>query len=379
MNINKFKSGTWKQQFRYKSFMPQSVNHAWIIDDEQLNYVLSKTDIRLGELNAFSVLIPDVDFFIRMHIKKEATISSRIEGTRTNMEEVLQKIDNINPEKRDDWNEVHNYVNAMNKAIEKLTRLPISNRLIKQAHRDLLHGVRGNNKLPGEFRNSQNWIGGSSLNDALFIPPHQNEVPELMSDLEKFLNNDTLYVPDLIKIAIAHYQFETIHPFLDGNGRIGRLLITLFLVNRGILVKPSLYLSDFFSTNKTLYYDNLMRVRSHNDLRQWLLFFLEGVRQTSESSIDTFKKIISLRNRLEQQEIIKLGKKTKSAQQFLNCLYGQPVVDSSDVVAVLEVNVSTALRIIDDFIKLNILHEITGYRRNRIFIFKEYLNLFEQK
>jgi len=204
-------------------------------------------------------------------------------------------------------------------------------------------------------------------------------VPELMSDLEKFLNNDTLFVPDLIKIAIAHYQFETIHPFLDGNGRIGRLLITLFLVNRGILVKPSLYLSDYFNKNKTLYYDNLMRVRSHNDMRQWLLFFLEGVRQTSESSIDTFKKIIALRNRLEQQEIIKLGKKTKSAQQFLNCLYGQPVVDSSDVVNALQVNVSTALRIIDDFIKLNILHEITGYRRNRIFIFKEYLNLFEQK
>jgi cell filamentation protein, protein adenylyltransferase len=379
MNINKFKSGTWKQQFHYKSFMPQSVNHAWSIDDEQLNFLLSKTDIRLGELNAFSMLIPDVDFFIRMHIKKEATISSRIEGTRTNMEEVLQKIDNINPEKRDDWNEVHNYVNAMNKAIEKLTRLPISNRLIKHAHRDLLHGVRGKDKLPGEFRNSQNWIGGSSLNDALYIPPHQNEVPELMSDLEKFLNNDTLFVPDLIKIAIAHYQFETIHPFLDGNGRIGRLLITLFLVNRGILVKPSLYLSDFFNKNKTLYYDNLMWVRSHNNLRQWLLFFLEGVRQTSESSIDTFKKIIALRNRLEQQEIIKLGKKTKSAQQFLNCLYGQPVVDSSDVVTALQVNVSTALRIIDDFIKLNILHEITGYRRNRIFIFKEYLNLFEQK
>jgi Fic family protein len=314
-----------------------------------------------------------------MHIKKEATISSRIEGTRTSMEEVLQKADNINPEKRDDWHEVHNYVNAMNEAIDKLTRLPISNRLIKEAHKILLQGVRGEHRLPGEFRNSQNWIGGSSINDAVFIPPDQHEVPELMSDLEKFLNNDNLYVPDVIKIAIAHYQFETIHPFLDGNGRIGRLLITLYLVSTGILAKPALYLSDYFDKNKTLYYDNLMRVRTHNDMRQWLLFFLEGVRQTSENSIDTFKKIILLRNRLEQHEIMKLGKKARSAQQFLNYLYGQPVVDSSDVAATLQVNASTALRLIDDFTKLNILREITGYRRNRIFIFTEYLNLFESK
>lgn len=378
MNVNKFKSGTWKHQLYYKSFMPQPVNQPWTFDDEKLNYILSHANIRLGELNAFSMLIPDVDFFIKMHIKKEAMLSSRIEGTRTNMEEVLQKVDNIHPEKRDDWHEVQNYVNAMNKAIDKLNRLPISNRLIKQAHRDLLTSVRGENKLPGEFRKSQNWIGGASLRDALYIPPHQNEVPELMSDLEKFLNNDTLLVPDLIKIAIAHYQFETIHPFLDGNGRIGRLLITLFLVNRGILVKPSLYLSDFFDKNKILYYDNLMRVRTHNDLLQWLLFFLEGVRQTSESSINTFKKIIALRNRLEQQEITKLGKKTKSAQRLLNFLYGQPVIDSSDVINALQINASTAMRIIDDFMKLNILNEITGYRRNRIFIFKEYLDLFEK-
>lgn len=379
MNINDFKSGTWKQQFHYRSFLPQYVNHIWKIDDEQLNYLLGKAHIKLGELNAFSILIPDVNFFIRMHIKKEATISSRIEGTRTSMEEVLQKADNINPEKRDDWHEVHNYVNAMNEAIDKLTRLPISNRLIKEAHKILLQGVRGEHRLPGEFRNSQNWIGGSSINDAVFIPPDQHEVPELMSDLEKFLNNDNLYVPDVIKIAIAHYQFETIHPFLDGNGRIGRLLITLYLVSTGILAKPALYLSDYFDKNKTLYYDNLMRVRTHNDMRQWLLFFLEGVRQTSENSIDTFKKIILLRNRLEQHEIMKLGKKARSAQQFLNYLYGQPVVDSSDVAATLQVNASTALRLIDDFTKLNILREITGYRRNRIFIFTEYLNLFESK
>ncbi len=377
MKISEFNSGTWKQNFQFKSFLPEPINHSWIVDDEQLNYMLSTANIRLGELNAYSTLIPDVDFFIKMHVQKEATSSSRIEGTQTNMEEAVQKVENLNPEKRNDWQEVKNYVDAMKQAISGLESLPVSNRLIRQAHETLLHGVRGENKQPGEFRQSQNWIGGSSLNDAIFIPPAKDDVPELMSDLEKFLNNDTLFVPDLIKIGIAHYQFETIHPFFDGNGRIGRLLITLYLVSRGILVKPTLYLSNFFEKNKMLYYDNLMRTRTHNDIQQWLRFFLEGVRQTSENSIETFKKIISLKIRLDETEIIKLGKKIKIAQQLLQYLYGQPIVDSGDVADILQVNSSTALRLIDDFINLGILQEQTGYRRNRIFVFAEYLNLFK--
>jgi Fic family protein len=377
MKISEFNSGTWKQNFQFKSFLPEPINHSWIVDDEQLNYMLSTANIRLGELNAYSTLIPDVDFFIKMHVQKEATSSSRIEGTQTNMEEAVQKVENLNPEKRNDWQEVKNYVDAMKQAISGLESLPVSNRLIRQAHETLLHGVRGEYKQPGEFRQSQNWIGGSSINDAVFIPPNKDDVPEQMSDLEKFLNNDTLFVPDLIKIGIAHYQFETIHPFLDGNGRIGRLLITLYLVSRGILVKPTLYLSAFFEKNKMLYYDNLMRTRTHNDIQQWLRFFLEGVRQTSENSIETFKKIISLKTRLEETEILKLGKKIKIAQQLLQYLYGQPIVDSGDVADILQVSSSTALRLIDDFINLGILQEQTGYRRNRIFVFTEYLNLFK--
>ena len=377
MNINDFISGQWQQQYQYKSFLPELINHPWVINDEKLNYLLSTANIRLGELNAFSMLVPDIDFFIKMHVNKEATTSSRIEGTQTNIEEALQKAENINPEKRNDWQEVHNYVAAMNLSIENLANLPLSNRLIRQAHEVLLQGVRGEHKQPGDFRTSQNWIRGSSINDAVFIPPHKDEVPELMSDLEKFLNDHTLYIPDLVKIAIAHYQFETIHPFLDGNGRIGRLMITLFLVSKGILIKPTLYLSEFFEKNKVLYYENLMRVRTHNDLQRWLLFFFEGVRQTSENSIETFKKIIRLRSRLEQTEITKLGKKTKSAHQFLNYLYSQPIVDSGDVAAALQINSSTAHRMIDDFMKLNILKELTGNKRNRIFIFNEYVDLFK--
>ena len=229
--------------------------------------------------------------------------------------------------------------------------------------------------MPGEFRKSQNWIGGSSLADAVFIPPHQENVDDLMADLEKFLHNENTYVPPLIKIGIAHYQFETIHPFLDGNGRIGRLLITLYLVSNNLLYKPTLYLSDFFEKNKSLYYDNLTRVRTHNDMVQWLKFFLEGIRSTSESSIQTFKSIILLRTELEHK-IISLGKKQALAKSFLQYLYSKPITDAADVAEALNINISTTMRLISDFIKLNILIEVTGFKRNRIFAFDDYLKLF---
>jgi Fic family protein len=377
MNIQEFKSGQWVQQYRYKSFSPNCINHTWLVDDEQLNCLLSRANILLGELNAFSTLIPNVDFFIKMHITKEAANSSRIEGTQTNMEEALQKAQNIDPERRDDWQEVENYVTAMNTAIEELTHLPLCNRLLKQTHEVLLQHVRGEHKQPGEFRTSQNWIGGTSINDAVFIPPHPADVIELMSDLEQFLQNKNIFVPDLVKIAIAHYQFETIHPFCDGNGRIGRLLITLYLVNERILCKPTLYLSDFFAKNKTLYYDNLTIARHNNNLNQWLRFFMKGVIQTAESLIDKKKKIIVMREEIERDKITKLGKKTKTAQQFLLYLFGQPIIDSEDVSKAMKINVSTGLRLINDFMELNILEETTGFKRNRIFMFKEYIRLFE--
>lgn len=376
MEISKFKSGNWQQQYQYKCFIPNYVNHDWIVDDGGLNKLLSEANIRLGELNAFSELIPDVDFFIQMHVEKEATTSSRIEGTQTNMEEALQKEENIDPDKRNDWLEVRNYVEAMNTALSRLDNLPLSNRLLRDAHELLMQGVRGEHKTPGKFRTSQNWIGGASISDAVFIPPPHHSINELMSDLEKLLHNEMITTPDLVKIGIAHYQFETIHPFLDGNGRIGRLLITLYLVNKKILVKPTLYLSDFFEKHKSLYYDNLMRVRTHHDLNQWLKFFLEGVKQTADSSIQTFKKIITLRNRLERETIIQLGRKTKSAQELLNLLYKRPIVDSIEVATALKVSPAPALRMIEDFIKLGILKEITGYKRNRIFAFREYIDLF---
>ena len=375
MNISDFKAGKLTQRYHYKSFEPNLVDVPWQIDLAELNMLLSQANIKLGELNAFSQLIPDVDFFIKMHVLKEGTKSSRIEGTQTNIDEAVQKEEYIQPEKKDDWQEVQNYVEAMNRAIERLETLPLSNRLLKETHEILLRGVRGKHKQPGEFRQSQNWIGGSSLADAVFIPPHYDSVTELMTDLEKFLHNENSLVPPLIKIGIAHYQFETIHPFLDGNGRIGRLLITLFLVNNQLLFKPTLYLSEFLEKNKAHYYDNLMRARTHDDLNQWLKFFLEGVRTTAENSIQTFKDIIILREELENK-IVTLGKRHTSARAFLAYLYRNPVTSAADAAEGLGVSVSTALRLTEDFVNLKILEEETGYKRNRIFAFDDYLKLF---
>ena len=375
MSILNYLSGTKVRRFQYESFEPSLINQYWHSDSDAVTMLLSEADRKLGELNAFGQLIPDVDFFIQMHIFKEGTTSSRIEGTQTNIDEAVQKEAYIDPEKKDDWQEVQNYILAMNTAIEAFSSLPLSNRLIKQTHRILLQGVRGKHKQPGEFRTSQNWIGGSSLNDAKFIPPHHDGVLDYMADLENFMHNTDAQLPHLIKIGILHYQFETIHPFLDGNGRIGRLLITLYLVNFGLLTKPILYLSDFFEKHKTYYYDNLTNVRIKNDLEHWLKFFLEGIRATAENSIDTFKKIIVLRTKVES-EIISLGKKQMLAKLLLQYLYSQPITDTQSVAENLKVSFATAYRLIKIFMEIGILIELTGYKRNKIYVFEDYLKLF---
>jgi Fic family protein len=375
MNLSSFKSGKLVQRLQYKSFEPTLIDTQWHLDSDAVALLLSQADQKLGELNAFSQLIPDVDFFIKMHVLKEGTKSSRIEGTQTNIDEVVQKEEYINPEKKDDWQEVQNYVQAMNTAIAELKNLPLSNRLLKNTHKIILQGVRGKHKQPGKFRISQNWIGGSSLADAKFIPPHQEGVSEYMSDLEKFIHSEKSNLPHLIKIAILHYQFETIHPFLDGNGRIGRLLITLYLVSSGLLVKPTLYLSDFLEKNKEYYYENLTAVRTKNDLVQWLKFFLEGIRVTAENSIQTFQEIIALRASVETK-IIRLGKKHMLAKNVLQYLYSQPITDMQSIALATKASVPTISRLLNDFVTLKILVELTGFKRNRVFAFEQYLKLF---
>ena len=376
MDIKDFKSGSLKQGYKYQYFMPEKINHDFSWEDTSINTLLEKASFHLGALNSFSSLVPDADMFIIMHIFKEAVISNRIEGTRTNIEEALNEQDNLDPEKRNDWQEVHNYVKAMNNAIQELENLPLSNRLIKNTHKILLSTGRGEHKSPGEFRISQNWIGGTSLSDAVFIPPAHEELPDLLSDLELFLNNTNINIPHLIRIAIAHYQFETIHPFLDGNGRIGRLLISLYLVHSKVLQKPLLYLSDFFEKNKTLYYDNLTFVQTKNDISQWIKYFLEGVSQTAENSAQTLKKIIELKTDLEKNKLLSLGKRTKTANEFLYFLFHSPVITSTALQKEMKITAKTANSLIEAFINLNILKERTGYSRNRIFVFDKYVELF---
>jgi len=322
--------------------------------------------------------VPDVDLFIRMHIVKEATTSSRIEGTQTHIEEAILKEKDVSPEKRDDWREVQNYISAMNNAVDALATLPISSRLISQAHRILIENTRGNNKLPGEYRSSQNWISGATLKDAAFIPPHHSDMPDLLNDLESFLNNDNINVPHLIKIAIAHYQFETIHPFLDGNGRVGRLLITLYLVANNLIKKPTLYLSDFFEKNRQLYYDNLTIVRTKNDLTQWIKFFLTGVIETSKYGVDTFQKILKLRTEVEDKIIITLGRRLPLAKNAINYLYRYPIINLGDLIDELGVSKQTANTMISELVKLKILYEVTGQKRNRMYVFQDYINLFRK-
>lgn len=376
MLLSEFRSGAHEQRLEYRAFLPAPVNHPWLIDDPHVQQVLGRADRALGALNAFAQLIPDIDFFIAMYVAKEATQSSRIEGTQTSIEDAFRPVQDLAPEARDDWGEVQNYIQAINHAIKALKDLPLSSKLLCETHAILLQGVRGASKRPGEYRVSQNWIG-ASLKYAAFVPPHHEHVPYLMSDLEKFLHNTEHPVPPLIKIAIAHYQFETIHPFLDGNGRLGRLMISLYLASEQLLVRPALYLSDFFERNKTAYVDHLMAVRDGHHLRDWLIFFLHGVEETAKRSTDVFRAVLALKERIERTVLPSLGpRRQNNAHRLMQALYGRPLTDVKGAASLLSTTTNTASALIDDLVQAGVLREMTGQRRNRLFVFTDYLALF---
>jgi Fic family protein len=370
-----FKSGQYISQGYYRSFQPEFINKQLQVENMEILQLLSQADRELGRLDMYSKYIPNIDLFISMHVLKEATQSSKIEGTQTNMDEALLDREDLPLDKRDDWEEVQNYINAMEWAIAQLESLPFSSRLIRGIHRVLLRGVRGENKQPGEFRISQNWIGGATINDAVFIPPVHTSVPELMSDMEKFIHNEEIFIPELLKIGLVHYQFETIHPFLDGNGRVGRLMVPLYLVSKGIIQKPVLYLSDFFEKNRRLYYDNLTSVRDNDDIEQWYKFFLVGVIETAKNGIKTFDKIMQLQKQTDS-DIQTLGSRAAKAKIVIDYLYKRPIITADKVSEVVSISMPSAYKLIADLEKLNILKETTGSQRGRMYSFENYINLF---
>ena len=378
MKIEDFKSGHFEKGYQFNYFVPEKINHDWSWDDPSISVLLERASGKLGELNSMARMVPDIDMFIRMHVTNEAVISSKIEGTKTNIEEALLPEEDIDPEKRDDRKEVNNYTNALDESIKRMEKFPLSTPLLKEAHKILMENVRGKNKLPGEYRTSQNWIGGASLADAVFIPPSHELVGELMGDLEKFIHNEHLQVPQLIRIALAHYQFETIHPFLDGNGRIGRLMITLFLVEKKILEKPLLYLSYFFEKNKNLYYDNLSNARTKNDLLRWIKYFLVGIEEVSEKSINTLKKIIELKESMEK-EIRTWQRRNNASFLIMEYLFQTPFLTIADVQKITGLSKKSAGDLVKLFEEKKYIFNATKSIRYKIYIFKPYLELFKNE
>ena len=375
MKIEDFVAGKFVKCYQYDCFVPEFINHDWTWDSKSLTMQLERSVKALSALDACAQFVPDIDLFIRMHVVREASASSRIEGTQTEIEEVVLPESAIQEERRDDWREVNNYVEAMNSAIETLKDLPLSIRLLRGAHERLLSGVRGEARCPGEIRTSQNWIGGNSIMTARYIPPSAEFVPDLLSDLEKFWHNDDIQVPNLIRCAISHYQFESIHPFLDGNGRVGRLLIPFFLISKGELTCPSLYVSAHLERHREAYYDALTAVRSKNDLMGWVSFFLEAVCQTAQTGCKKFKSIFALRDEMVAYSL-KLPN-TALAQQLFRYLYSMPRVTVNQASVALSCGYQAASRLIKQLVADSILVQASDARRNVIYDFRRYLEIFK--
>lgn len=373
--MKNFNSGNNINQGHYASFIPQVINRAWELEDMALITLITEAERELGRLDMYSHYV-NIELYIGMHLAKEATLSSRIEGTQTQIEEVFMLEEAIGREKRNDWQEVQNYITAMKITLAQLQDLPFSGRLIRNAHAKILSGVRGSDKQPGEFRRSQNWIGGATLKDAVFVPPPHTDVAGLISDLEHFANNEKHPIPELFKIALIHYQFETIHPFLDGNGRVGRLLIPVYLMSKGVLKQPVLYISAFFEKHRNLYYDNLMRVRTHNDLNQWTRFFLAGIIETARHGVKTFDGILRLQTEIDAK-LDALGSRAIAARKVMEALFRSPIVDVAKVASIMGKSNVSAYKLIADLEKVGVLREITGGRRGKIYAFQEYFDLFK--
>lgn len=373
IEVESFQAGKYVQSGEHRCFVPSLVNDAWSWENPEINDLLEKASYRLGELKGLSRMVPNLGLFILLSSRAEANASSRIEGTRTELDEVVKPEHEVLPERRDDWHEVQNYIAALTEARET-PRLPISSRLIKQAHKTLMSGGRGKNKAPGEFRKVQNYLLATEVSE-IFYPPPASEVDALMSNLEKFLHNDRIKLPSLIRIAIAHYQFETIHPFLDGNGRIGRLIIPLYLADRQMTHKPLLYMSRYLEKNKMRYYDNLIGARN-GDIARWLKFFLIGAAQAATDATRALMDMLDL-EKSAAQKIRTAFKRGDAARTLLAHLFTHPVISISDAAKACKITPAAAGTLVHKMCDTGLLRETTGRSRNRLFIFREYLDIFD--
>jgi Fic family protein len=357
----------------YKAFIPSPLPpKPPIIWDTELQQLLSQADMALGRLDGIATILPNPDLFVAQYVRKEAVLSSQIEGTQATLLDIFDY--ETTGEMVKDVDEVVNYIRAMNKGLERLKTLPVSLRLIKEIHEELLKGVRGEHRTPGEFRTSQNWIGppGSTMHNAVFIPPSPHDMQTALGDLEKFIHKkDDL--PILVKNALIHGQFETIHPFLDGNGRVGRLLITFLLVHNDILKQPLLYVSYYFKQNRQEYYDHLNNIRNKGDWEGWLKFFLRGVYEISKQSTEAAQKILSLQER-DRARIVH----SPNGLELLNHLFMNPLITTHEIRRLTGISHATAGRLVKQMIKLGILNEITGYARNRKFLYKDYFDILKE-
>jgi cell filamentation protein, protein adenylyltransferase len=374
------RSGNYvSQQTGYKAFIPTALPPTPPIKLEgELQNLLSRADMSLARLDGMGRILPNVDLFIAMYVRKEALLSSQIEGTQASLEDLFEFESGETPENINDVEEVVNYIKALNYGMERLESLPMSLRLIREIHGILMEGVRGGKKQPGEFRKSQNWIGpaGCTLQDATFVPPPPSEAKEAMGTLEKYMHAKA-GLPVLIDCALVHYQFETIHPFLDGNGRLGRLLITFYLYWKGVLHRPLLYLSFFFKKRRQEYYDRLSLVREKGDYEQWIRFFLEGVIETSDSAVETARRILELQTG-HRQLLWQKNISSPYAVGILESLYSRPYVSVNDVAKEFSISYQAASKLVSQLEGAGILKEMTGRKRDRRYLYAEYLNILAE-
>jgi Fic family protein len=371
-----------RQPEGYQAFFPAPLPPSPPVQvADELQRLLSEADRALGRLDGSVQTLPNPDLFVYMYVRKEAVLSSQIEGTQSSLQDLLAAEAHLLGEgRRRDVDEVVNYVRAMNYGLSRLAELPVSVRLIREIHAELLRGVRGSRLEPGELRRSQNWIGpgGCTLAEATFVPPPPQEVPNALGALETFIHaHDDL--PLLVKIGLAHAQFETIHPFLDGNGRIGRLLITFLLCERAVLRKPVLYLSHYFKRHRQEYYDRLQAVRDAGDFESWLAFFLRGVAHVSVEAANTARRILELREQHRRAITEHLGRAAGNGHRVLERLYEQPIVSVTDVRQMLGTTFAGANQIVQRLVDLKILAEMTGRSRHRRFRYDAYVRLFEEE